>query len=428
MNASDSSQLYLNILNKIKDAIITISNGGEITFFNKVADNMIGVAGITDPIAWMEQFELFKPDSKIMLERRQHPIYRAIRDEKVLNEEYLLQPKRKIAKFVVINSHTLFTNGARDGILLIIQDISSQKETEKKLNSRSKSLIEAYEGLRRAEAGLKMTNTELEKRVLERTQNLTRINKELQSEIQIRLKAEQQIKKNNAELIKTNRDLDNFVYTASHDLKAPISNIEGLINALKEEASCNTTNSNQLIELISISVDKFKQTISDLTEISKVQQSGEDLIEELNIDEILTDTLINIHGLIQTSKAIIKSDFSNCTQIKFSRKNLRSIFYNLLSNAIKYGHPERIPEIFVKAECTSRHIILKVSDNGMGIPPEKKNQIFSMFKRLHDHVGGSGIGLYIVKRIVDNMEGRIEVQTELNKGSSFILYFPKITQ
>jgi PAS domain S-box-containing protein len=424
MNSIDQAKFYLTLLNKVNDGIIATNSYGDILFYNKAAQAIIGFPDKLNKHEWVDYMDLMKPEKKIKIEKRNHPVFRALRDERVVNEEMILAPKNKIHRSILINANAIITNGIKDGVIIIIQDISLQKETENKLNKRSKSLIEAYEGLRRAEAGLKNTNTELEKRVLERTQHLTRINKELQSEIQIRLKAEQQIKKSNAELLKTNKDLDNFIYTASHDLRAPISNIEGLIFALKDENTYNDEKTKMLIDLMCESVEKFKNTIADLTEISKIQKSEDYHEEIISFENILSETNITIQDLILTTNTKINVDFSACPQISFSRKNLRSIFYNLISNAIKYRSSERDPEIYLTTEKNSKFCILKVSDNGMGIAEEKINRIFTMFKRLHDHVEGSGIGLYIVKRIMDNADGKIEVSSELNKGTEFKLFFP----
>jgi signal transduction histidine kinase len=110
-------------------------------------------------------------------------------------------------------------------------------------------------------------------------------------------------------------------------------------------------------------------------------------------------------------------------KINFSRKNLRSIVYNLINNAIKYRAPDRNPEVFIKTEkADGNFIVLRVLDNGLGISSENISKIFNMFKRLHDHVEGSGIGLYIVKRIIDNSGGRIIVNSEVGKGSEFSVY------
>jgi two-component system, sensor histidine kinase and response regulator len=262
------------------------------------------------------------------------------------------------------------------------------------------------------EQNLQLINAELEERVKERTEELLKKNIELESM--------------NSELKKVNNDLDNFVYTASHDLKAPVSNIEGLMNALKDCISDPKSHDEDvmvLVEMINKSVNRFKVTIQDLTEITKIQKNLDEEIEVVNIPEVLDDVKLSIQELIITSTADIKTDFNACEEIRFSKKNLKSIIYNLLSNAIKYRDPQRKPKIHIKTEIEGNYVLLSVKDNGLGMELKKDTKIFSMFKRLHDHVEGSGIGLYIVKRIVSNAGGKIEVESTVGKGSVFKIYF-----
>jgi signal transduction histidine kinase len=122
-------------------------------------------------------------------------------------------------------------------------------------------------------------------------------------------------------------------------------------------------------------------------------------------------------------EAEIISDFQ-VKEIRFARKNLRSILYNLVSNALKYRSPHRSPRIQLESEQQGEWIRLSVHDNGLGIEAEHIPKLFGMFKRLHTHVEGTGIGLYIVKRIVENNGGNIEVKSELGKGTSFNIYLP----
>jgi two-component system, sensor histidine kinase and response regulator len=262
------------------------------------------------------------------------------------------------------------------------------------------------------EQNLQLINAELEERVKERTDELLKKNIELESM--------------NSELKKVNNDLDNFVYTASHDLKAPVSNIEGLMNALKDCISDPESHDEDvmvLVEMINKSVNRFKVTIQDLTEITKIQKNLDEEIDIVNIPEVLDDVKLSIQELIITSTADIKTDFKACEEIRFSKKNFKSIVYNLLSNAIKYRDPQRKPKIFIKTEIEGNYVLLSVKDNGLGMELKKDTKIFSMFKRLHDHVEGSGIGLYIVKRIVSNAGGKIEVESTVGKGSVFKIYF-----
>jgi two-component system, sensor histidine kinase and response regulator len=262
------------------------------------------------------------------------------------------------------------------------------------------------------EQNLQLINAELEERVKERTEELLKKNIELESM--------------NSELKKVNNDLDNFVYTASHDLKAPVSNIEGLMNALKDcinDPESHNEDVMVLVEMINKSVNRFKVTIQDLTEITKIQKNLDEEIEVVNIPEVLDDVKLSIQELIITSAADIKADFKACEEIRFSKKNFKSIVYNLLSNAIKYRDPQRKPKILIKTEISGNYVMLSVKDNGLGMDLKNDTKIFSMFKRLHDHVEGSGIGLYIVKRIVSNAGGKIEVESTVGKGSVFKIYF-----
>ncbi|CAN5425083.1 hypothetical protein BH23BAC1_BH23BAC1_35390 [soil metagenome] len=227
----------------------------------------------------------------------------------------------------------------------------------------------------------------------------------------------------NEELSKINRDLDNFIYTASHDLKAPISNLEGLMNLLYETAHQKIEKSEiKIFDMVNISINKFKETINDLTEITKIQKQTSEDIEEINFEEKLETVKVQIQNMIRNSEAKIHTHFI-IPSVKFSSKNLQSIMYNLISNAIKYKAPGIPPEIHISTLIEDGCTVLSVKDNGLGIDPNKKDKLFIMFKRLHDHVEGTGIGLYIVKRIIENTGGKIEVESEIGNGSEFKIYF-----
>lgn len=243
------------------------------------------------------------------------------------------------------------------------------------------------------------------------------------TEIDDQKKAEASLEIKNKELIRTNNDLDNFIYTASHDLKAPVSNLEGLFNALVTEVKLQD-DLQPLTKLIEASFKQFKNTLKDLTEITKVQKEDEEPLEVVALPEIMHEVLIGIKDQVEKYQAVVETDFQ-VGEFRFSRKNIRSILYNLISNGIKYSDPNRSPKIFVSTKIKSDCIVLSVEDNGLGIPLEHQNRIFKMFKRVHDHVEGTGIGLYIVKRIIDNFGGKIEVKSEVGKGSKFRILLPK---
>jgi two-component system, sensor histidine kinase len=230
----------------------------------------------------------------------------------------------------------------------------------------------------------------------------------------------------NQQLVYINKDLDNFIYTASHDLKAPISNIEMLMRELLIELPQDSLGKQEVTSILNMmqgSVSRFKKTISSLTDISKLQKEELNKRELVVLADVVREVQLDLECMIADYKAHIETDIDGCTTMAFSEKNLRSILYNLLSNGIKYSHPSRAPHIRISCGQDNGFQVLKVKDNGLGLRPSQQNKLFTMFKRFHDHVEGSGVGLYMVKRIVENAGGRIEVESEPGEGTTFSVYF-----
>jgi two-component system CheB/CheR fusion protein len=236
---------------------------------------------------------------------------------------------------------------------------------------------------------------------------------------------QEELQQTNENLVRINNDLDNFVYTASHDLKAPIINLEGLVKKLAREVQPDQGRTGFIMELIMGTIDTFKKTIQTLTDISRIQKNVSDDETDVDLNELLTDIQTSVRDMIESNEATVKTDFREAHLIHFSRKNLHSVVHNLLTNAIKYRSPDRKPVVRISTEDSGDFVVLCVKDNGLGISPEQQKKLFTMFKRFHDHVEGSGVGLYIVKRIVENAGGRIEVESTVGEGSEFTVYFPK---
>ncbi|GAB3825083.1 PAS domain-containing sensor histidine kinase [Hymenobacter jeollabukensis] len=231
----------------------------------------------------------------------------------------------------------------------------------------------------------------------------------------------------NQQLRRTNVDLDNFIYTASHDLKAPITNIEGLLHALSEQLPTEVLQQDLVEPILARmhgAVDRFKRTLDNLTDVSKLQQEHAQPTEPVDLTALIEDVRQDLLPLLRNTGARLSVDVAACPTILFSPKNLRSIIYNLLSNALKYHHPARVPDVRLSCQHLDGRLHLQVQDNGLGLDEAQKGRIFGMFQRLHTHVEGSGIGLYMVKKIVENAGGSIRVQSELGQGSTFIIDLP----
>lgn len=270
-----------------------------------------------------------------------------------------------------------------------------------------------------------------EEAMKEMSLKLATINDELRTANEQIMASNEELAASNQQLSYINADMDNFIYTASHDLRAPISNIEGLINALEKNLSSESKQAHliiKLLEMITQSIERFKKTLNDLTQISRVQREEHTDVSEVNISILTHDVLLDLASIIEEADATFEINIQEDTLIRFSAKNARSIVYNLISNAIKYRSPQRKPLIKISCYQIEEFLVLTVEDNGLGMDLSEENKIFAMFKRLHDHVEGTGVGLYIVKKIIENAGGKIEVQSTLHQGSIFRVYFRQIPQ
>ncbi len=223
----------------------------------------------------------------------------------------------------------------------------------------------------------------------------------------------------NTNLERVNADLDTFVYTASHDLKSPILNIEGLIASLSEELGPARATVEMELAHISRSIQRFKQTLEELTEVSRIQKNAVEEVIAVNMAEVVSEVCHLLEREIKDTETVFELDLDVASTVCLSRRNMTSVMYNLISNAIRYRSPARQPHIRVRTRTLGNGLSIAVQDNGLGIPTEKQDRVFELFKRMHSHVKGSGVGLYIVKRIIDNNGGSIQIQSEEGVGTKF---------
>jgi PAS domain S-box-containing protein len=238
--------------------------------------------------------------------------------------------------------------------------------------------------------------------------------------------SQQQLQESNERLTRTNVDLDNFIYTASHDLKSPITNIEGLVQLLADHLPPEQALAPELAPVLGMmreSVERFKRTLDYLSDVIKLQREHDQPATYVELAPVVEDVRQDLLPLIAKTGAQLAVDVTQCPNVPFSAKYLRSVVHNLVSNALKYRHPDRRPRVGIRCRQEAEFMVLEVQDNGLGIEEHRKDELFTMFRRFHSHVEGSGIGLYMVKRSVENHGGRVEVQSELGVGSTFSVYF-----
>ncbi len=234
------------------------------------------------------------------------------------------------------------------------------------------------------------------------------------------------IKNQANKLAESNAILENYAFIASHDLKEPLSIVQSYIQLLKRKYNGTFDNeANEYVDFALSGTKRMKTIIGDLLEYSRISKAGNGLVKEhhdfnelakialKNLEPIITEKQANIHiGNLPTGLGV--------------ESQIVSIFQNLIGNALKYVKDKK-PEIFVTAVNNEHYDIIEFIDNGIGIPPSKKDEIFGIFKRLHTNSDypGTGIGLAICKKIMEYHKGKIEVESKEGEGSVFRIYFPK---
>ena len=219
------------------------------------------------------------------------------------------------------------------------------------------------------------------------------------------------------------KHLEQFGYIISHNLREPISNIIGIIDLLKED-NLNKDKYPKLVDGLHITSKKIDNVINDLNNILKVKRGINDAKETVIFSELINDIKASISNVIRKNKAVIKIDFNEVDEIFTIKSYIRSIFYNLISNSIKYRQANVHPVIEIKSRKKAKKIELTFKDNGLGIDMDKKgDEIFGLYKRFHDHVDGKGLGLYMVKMQVETLNGKINIKSQVNRGTEFKIIF-----
>ena len=234
---------------------------------------------------------------------------------------------------------------------------------------------------------------------------------------------EDEVTKRTKEIIEYNHQLEQFAFISAHNLRAPVARILGLGHILKLPNQLESEKEEIVHKLIDTTFE-LDTVVKDLNQILEVKKESNQPLVELNIFQELVRTETFLQNEIAASHAIISKDFSRVEIIKTVKPYLDSILSNLMSNAIKYRHPRRNPRIDIQSDIVGEYVCLRISDNGLGIDLESyKDKIFNLYKRFHYHVEGKGLGLYLVKTQIDSLGGKIEVESKVNEGTTFRVYF-----
>ncbi|WP_290869034.1 PAS domain S-box protein [Flavobacterium sp.] len=225
------------------------------------------------------------------------------------------------------------------------------------------------------------------------------------------------------ELTQNNKDLQQFSYITSHNLRAPLSNLTGLLN-LMEDIPVENEELKEILDGFNKSTHLLNDTINDLVKVIIIKDNPSIEKENLMLKDVFEDVFSQLDFLIGLHKPIIKFNFEEVSFLNTNKSYLESILLNLLTNAIKYKSETRKLKIHITANQIDDNVILIFKDNGIGINLERnRDKIFGLYQRFHDHPDSKGLGLYLVKSQVETMGGTINLESKVDVGTTFTLTF-----
>lgn len=230
-------------------------------------------------------------------------------------------------------------------------------------------------------------------------------------------------KEKKEEVEKKNKELDNFVYKVSHDLRGPISSLMGLHNVVKLDVE--DAQSLKYFDMYHEQIQRLETIILDFIDLTRMKESK--IVKSLiDFDSIIAQCISAYNYMPNFSSIDFKIEVNNSLEFYSDKSSVNSIIQNLVENAIKYSSSRRTPTVKISVQPTSGNNTLKVivEDNGIGIQDEYKENIFDMFFRANSNVQGSGLGLYILKTATERLKGKVEFDSEYNKGTSFKITLP----
>lgn len=225
------------------------------------------------------------------------------------------------------------------------------------------------------------------------------------------------------ELTQNNKDLKQFSYITSHNLRAPLSNLIGLLNLI-EDIPVDNPELQEIIAGFTKSTHLLNETINDLVKVIIIKDNPSMQKEEVSLKEVFENVFSQLSFQIELHKPIIKLKFDRVPLLNTNKAYIESILLNLLTNSIKYKSENRKLKISIMAEQIDHQAILTFKDNGIGIDLERnRDKVFGLYQRFHNYPDSKGLGLYLVKSQVETMGGTISIDSEVNKGTTFTITF-----
>jgi PAS domain S-box-containing protein len=250
------------------------------------------------------------------------------------------------------------------------------------------------------------------------------VNNELRSRAELILKQKLQLEEFNLHLKNKNRQLSSFAHIASHNLRAPVSNLLALKDFYKE--STDLENKGMLFSKVEIVIEHLNETLNELIDSVRIQENKDIRHDPILFNTVFDKTRVILDTQILTSKAIVTANFSEVPNIKYPKIYMESIMLNLLSNSIRYRSPDRVIKVHFRTAFDNNKILLIVTDNGLGIDLKKNgHKLFGLNNTFHRHPESKGVGLFMIKTQIEAIGGSILVESDVNKGTTFKIILKK---
>ena len=258
----------------------------------------------------------------------------------------------------------------------------------------------------------------------ELSNKLTAVNKELRDHAELISKQKLQLEEFNQHLENKNRQLSSFAHIASHNLRAPVSNLMVLKDFYKENTDLK--DKAMLFSKVETVIDRLNETLNELIESLKIQGNKGITNDAVIFDTVFAKTLAILDIQILDSKAVVTANFCEAPTIEYPKLYIESILLNLLSNAIRYRAPNRIAQIHFRTEIKNNEIILIATDNGLGIDLKKYgHKLFGLNNTFHRHPDSKGVGLFMTRTQIEAVGGSVTVESEVDRGTTFKIILKK---
>ena len=246
----------------------------------------------------------------------------------------------------------------------------------------------------------------------------------IRSDITERKKAEAEKEQLLHELTQNNKELKQFSYITTHNLRAPLTNLIAIAKLI-DVNKINDAITIRLIDGFKKSTYNLNETLNDLINVLIIKENTQLETTHIGFETLFEKVTTSIQSIIDNAGAVFIVDFSKANEVQFNSAYLESIFLNLITNAIKYADPAKAPVITIKTDITvENQVQLIFADNGMGMNMDKvRNKIFGLYQRFHNNADSKGIGLYLIYSQITALGGKIEVDSKINEGTIFTITF-----